>query len=90
MGRTEPITIAEGEGWEAFIELIEEWSQFTPGWNWRTFHPIMLEFEDDRMMGAVEGTVIFLGLGFRFRWNYRETEKTRELAAAVKDIEDNL
>jgi len=90
MGRLEPITIAEGDGWEAFFDLIEEWSQLTPGWNWRTFHPIMIEFEDDRMMGAVEGTVIFLGLGFRFRWNYRETEQTRKIARQVAELKDEI
>lgn len=74
----------EYTGW--FIAWIEEWSQFLGGCNWYTFHPIMIELEDDRMMGGVEFTFIVLGLGFRFRWNYKRTEKVEEILAAVEDI----
>lgn len=69
-----------------FIEGIEQWSQMLPGYNWRTFHVIMVEVEDDRMMGGVECTFIVLGLGFRARWNYRRTEQVEDLLERMDDI----
>lgn len=72
------------KGW--FIDWIEEWSQFAGGCNWYTFHPIQIEFEDDRMMGGVEATVIVLGLGFRMRWNWRVTEVAAETLRRVEEI----
>lgn len=73
-----------------FIEGIEEWSQFSGGCNWYTFHPLLIELEDDRCMGGVEGTLIILGLGFRVRWNYRETEMTKDIARRIAEIESDL
>jgi hypothetical protein len=69
-----------------FIDRIEEWSQFFEGCNWYTFHPIKIEIEDDRHLGGVEATFIILGLGFRVRWNYQETEEVQELLRRVEDI----
>lgn len=77
-----------GQSGDMFIEFIEEWSQFAGGCNWYTFHPIMLEFEDDRSLGGYECTFIFLGIGFRWRWNHTETEMTKRLEQSMKDIED--
>jgi hypothetical protein len=71
---------------EVFAEFINEWRQLGSGWNWRTFHPVMIEVEDDRMMGGVEATVIVLGLGVRVRWNYRETEEARDLARRIDEL----
>ena len=71
-------------GW--FIEWIEEWSQFFEPCNWRTFHPIKVELEDDRIMGGIEATVIVLGLGLRWRWNYRITETADDVLQSVEDI----
>lgn len=71
----------------AFIEWREEWSQFFTPCNWRTFHPAFIEFEDDRMMGAVECTIIILGLGFRLRWNYAITRQVADVQQSIKDIE---
>ena len=67
------------------LNPIEEWSQFLGGCNWYTFHPFMLEIEDDRVMGGVEATVIVLGLGFRWRWTYKITE---ELAGIIQQVSD--
>ncbi len=71
-------------GWS--VEPIEQWSQFLGGCNWYTFHPIKIEFEDDRTMGGIEITVVILGLGFRVRWNYTETDQVCEIKHAVDDL----
>ena len=76
--------VDEYRGW--FVEWIEQWSQIIQGCNWRTFHAINIEFEDDRMMGGVETTWVLLGLGFRVRWNYAETERVRLIKNRVEDI----
>lgn len=68
------------------VEFINEWREFGPHLNWRTFHPLMLEIEDDRMMGAVEFTIIILMLGIRVRLTYTDTDFTAELAAHVESI----
>lgn len=75
---------------EMFIEWIEEWSQFLGGCNWYTFHFCQIEFEDDRMMGAVEATFVIMGLGFRWRWNFRETETTQELQRRMEGVKEML
>lgn len=69
-----------------FIEWIEEWSQFFQSCNWYTFHPIKIEIEDERNMGGFEMTVIILGLGFRARWNYDETEDVKDILRQVEGI----
>lgn len=70
---------------------IEEWSQFFGRNNWYTFRPIMFEVEDDRHMGGIEATVIVMGLGFRVRWNYAETDDLHEIkrqaAFVIRDLE---
>lgn len=87
----QPVALGTLKSWQRpFIEWIEEWSQLLGGCNWYTFHPIMIELEDDRMMGAVEGTFIVLGLGFRFRWNFRVTERSKELLSAVEEINSEV
>jgi len=72
-------------------EWIEEWSQLVKNHNWYTFHPMMIEFEDDRHMGGVEATIIVMGLGFRVRWNYAETDDLHEIkrqaAFVIRDLE---
>ena len=71
-------------GW--FIDWIEQWSQFIRHDNWNTFVFIQIEFEDDRCMGGVETTIILLGLGFRLRWNYKETDRLKEIKGYMADI----
>lgn len=68
------------------FEPIFEWSQLWQRCNWYTFTPIKLEVEDDRHMGSVEATAILLGIGFRVRLNWRETETTREIARQVSKL----
>lgn len=72
------------------LQPIEEWSQFWQPCNWYTFHPFMLELEDDRALGAVEVTFIVLGLGLRWRWNHTETERMTEIKQQVADLEAGL
>jgi len=62
-----------------FVEWIEQWSQFFEPCNWRTFQFCFIEIEDDRVLGAVEGTFVVLGLGFRARYTYCETDKMKWL-----------
>lgn len=70
-----------------FVEWIEEWSQFFEACNWYTFRPFMLEFEHEVNMGGVEMTLVIMGLGFRARWNYRETETVKKIKRDVEAIE---
>ena len=67
---------------------IQEWSQLFEPCNWRTFHPVMVEIEDDIILGGVECTVILLGLGFRIRWNHSQTEFGDELSRRVGELMD--
>lgn len=87
MVRTNPARLSSGDGYRGlFVEGIEEWSQFFTPCNWRTFHPVMLEAEDDTSMGGFEITTIILGLGFRIRWNYAETEQVQEINERVAEF----
>ncbi|MER9196417.1 hypothetical protein NKI13_24550 [Mesorhizobium australicum] len=69
-----------------FIVWIEQWSQFFSACNWYTFNPIMFEIEDEPSMGGLEATFIILGLGFRVRWNYEETEQVKDIVRQVEEI----
>lgn len=71
-------------GW--FVDWIEEWSQFFRKDNWRIFHPVLLEFEDDIILGGYELSIIFLGLGVRVRWNRKETELVKQLRSQVDEL----
>lgn len=69
-----------------YIVPIEEWSQFFRSDNWHTFHPILMEFEGDWILGGVEATVVVLGLGVRLRWNYARTERLDEIERRMAEI----
>jgi len=69
-----------------YLYGIEEWTQFFDRCNWYTFHPLMIEVEDERNMGGVEVTVIVLGLGFRARWNYARTKTVDSILEQVAEI----
>lgn len=73
-----------------FAHPIEQWSQFFCACNWRTFNPILIEVEDDRIMGGVEATIILLGVGLRVRWNYAETEAVTDMKEQVEKIDRAL
>lgn len=79
--------LTDGSDSNWLFEWIEEWSQFGPDYNWRTFHPFNWEIEDDRVMGAVETTFILLGLGFRVRYTYAVTETMTKIKRQVEDIQ---
>lgn len=68
------------------FEFTEEWSQVFGGCNWYTITPIHIEFEYDKCTGGMELTAVLLGIGFRWRWNFTETEMTREIAEQVAEI----
>jgi hypothetical protein len=71
-----------------FVEFIEDWTQFFQPCNWYTFRPLMIEIEHDAIMGGVEATCVLLGVGFRIRWNYAETEESRRVAKMMADLEN--
>lgn len=68
------------------FDWIEQWAQIFQRCNWYTFDLIKVEFEDDRMMGGVEVSMILLGLGFRLRWNYKETEQFKEVKKMAEGV----
>ena len=68
------------------FEWIEDWSQLFQNCNWYTFRFCLIETEWDKMMGAIEGTFIIFGLGFRIRWQYTETEATRAIKEEINDL----
>lgn len=69
-----------------YFYRIEEWSQFFSICNWYTFHPFMFEIEDERSMGGIELTFIIMGLGFRIRYNYDQTEMVDDIIESVKNL----
>lgn len=75
---------------DIFAEFKNDWTQFRRGFNWRTFRLALFEVEDDRMFGAVEATVILLGLGVRVRWTYTITEVAQRLADDCERIKEHL
>lgn len=68
------------------FQFIEEWSQFFQPCNWRTFHPVMFEAEDDGLLGGFEVTAILMGLGLRVRWDHSKTEFKDEILKRAEDI----
>lgn len=70
-----------------FFDFIEEYSQFWQACNWYTYRVAMFEFEDDRIMGGVEMTLIVLGLGFRVRWNYHVTEEVAKIKRQAAELD---
>jgi hypothetical protein len=74
---------------KCFMHPIFEWEQLIGKWNWVTFHPIMIELENDKMSGGWEFTLILLGVGIRFRYNYafEESEAGQRFAEFKKKNE---
>lgn len=70
-----------------YLDGIEEWSQFFESCNWYTFRFCFFEFEWDRIMGGIESTFVFLGVGFRIRYNYVETDTVKHIKEQVDEIE---
>ena len=70
------------------FEFIEQYSQLFRIDNWYTFTFAFVEFENDKVMGALEFQVTLLGLGFRIRWNHTETETKKDIKEKIKNIID--
>jgi hypothetical protein len=70
-----------------FLYWIEEWSQIAGRCNWYTFRPILIEFEHDKIMGGLEATIILLGVGLRWRWNYAITKQAAIVLKQVAEID---
>lgn len=70
---------------------VEQWSSiFLQDYNWHTFYFIKAEIEDDRMLGAISGSIYLLGLGIDFRWVYTVTEQMEDIKKQVKEIKREL
>lgn len=68
------------------VELIQERTDLLPPYNWATFHPIMIEFEDDIALGAFEATIIVMGLGLRIRWTHTRTDFADQIGRQIEEI----
>lgn len=75
--------------WErggVMVDAWQEWTQFARRCNWYTFRLVMLEFENDTQLGAVEFTVVLLGFGLRVRWTHTRTELAERLERQVAEV----
>lgn len=71
-----------------FGHFIEQWSQFLrPGDNWYEFRFVLFEVEWDRILGAVEMTVVLFGLGGRVRYTYAITEEAGRMNEMIDLID---
>jgi len=68
------------------FEFKNEWKQLRGGFNWYTFTPIYIYFENDKYTGGVEFSFTLLGLGFYIRYNYDTTKLDEIVKKAEKDI----
>jgi hypothetical protein len=68
------------------FSTINEWNQFGHKFNWYTFTFILVEFENEVMTGGYEFAFIFLGLGFRIRYNRECSDEI--FAKWEKDVEE--
>jgi hypothetical protein len=71
------------------ITWYEEWSQFFRNDNWYTFRPILIEFENDKIMGGLEVTVIILGLGVTVRYNHTITDDVSYIRNEIDNADKN-
>lgn len=59
----------DGKRWG--LQFYQDWSEWFGGaCNWRNFHLIGLEYEDEYCMGQREIVAYLLGLGLRLHWCY--------------------
>lgn len=70
------------------FSFINEWHQLFGDWNWITFTPICIEFEEDMAMQGLELMIIVMGFGFRIRYNKPSSDKIFE--GFDKMIKDEL
>ena len=71
------------------IEALCDWEQFLnpSAYNWHTFRFASFEIENDKMLGGLEVQMVFLGLGFRARWNHSDTELTDRISQEIDQIQ---
>lgn len=75
---------------ELLITHRNDYAQLFGKWNWYTFTFIQLRFENDYQLGGFEFDFTILGVGVYLRFNYKETEKLKELMKEAKELEDSL
>ncbi len=71
---------------ELLINILNEWRQLFSKYNWYTMTIINLYIENDAMMGAYDFEFVILGIGIRFRLNYKETETMKEIGVEIKKL----
>lgn len=74
-------------GDNAFIEFLNDWSQFIGDWNWITFTFCDCHIEKDMFVGGWEFVIQILGLGLRFRLNDPESEGIKEMNRRIDEID---
>ena len=79
-----------------FLDLSTEWSQLFGKYNWYSFTPILIYFENDKWTGGVELEVTLLGFRLRARYNtdkalrqFEEWESDVEEAVSLKEFIEN-
>ena len=61
------------------VNPIIQWSFPWSRYNWHTINLLNVEFEDDRMFGNVELTMIVFGFGVRLVWTYNSKKNQAEI-----------
>jgi hypothetical protein len=74
----------------SFIEGYQEWSQILKKFNWYSFTLIDICFENETWLGGIEFTFIILGVGIRFRWNYKPEILDKMVEEAEKEINEKI
>lgn len=64
----------------------EDYSQLFQKCNWYDFTFIEISFENDKVMDGFEAVFMFLGLGFRWYWNYSMTKDRQYCVDAIAEI----
>lgn len=63
---------------KGYIQLLQDWAEwFQRDYNWRNFHFIGLEYEDEFCMGNREFVLYLLGIGVRIYWIYDDQAEMR-------------
>jgi len=72
------------------IEVVNEYEQFfgKDRYNWIEYHPFMIRFEKNIMMGELEIEIYILGIGFRVATIYNRKaydKKMRQFKKMIKE-----
>lgn len=73
---------------KGYVQFLQDWAEwFTGQYNWRNFHFIAIQYEDEWCMGNRECVLYFLGVGLRICWVYNEHAEDRiEVKRRMEEI----